>query len=69
MIAVTVVYVVYGAFLMTSNEEKRETGKQMIYYGIIGVFAMISIWGFVNILNSTFNLSANPITPPSFRSP
>ena len=57
LIAASVVYVVYGAFLMISNEEKRDEGKQIIYHGIIGLFVMISIWGLVNILDNTFNLS------------
>lgn len=62
--ALTVVYVVLGAFKLMS-EEKREDGKQMVYHGIIGLFLMSSIWGLVNILDSTFNLSGGqPITPP-----
>jgi hypothetical protein len=65
LIAAAVVYVVYGAFLMISNEEKRESGKQIIYYGIIGIFIMVSVWGFVRILDSSFGLSkAGPIDPP-----
>lgn len=64
MMAAAVVYVVYGAFIMISNEEKREEGKKTIYYGIIGLFVMISIWGFVNILDSTFNLRGTVIAPP-----
>ncbi len=63
--ALTVVYVVVGAFRLT-NEEKREDGKQMIYHGIIGLFIMSSIWGLVNILDSTFNLSgSSPMIPPT----
>ncbi len=70
MIAATVVYTIYGAFLMVSDEEKREAGKQMIYYGIIGVFVMISVWGFVNILDKTFNLSnSKSLTPKSLFAP
>jgi len=68
LIAASVVYVVYGAFLMISNEEKREDGKKIIYHGIIGLFVMISIWGLVNILDNTFNLSDyNAIEPPALR--
>lgn len=69
MMAASVVYTVYGAFLMITNEEKRENGKQTIYHGIIGLFVMISIWGFVNILDKTFNLSkigSDQVIPKSF---
>ncbi|MDE1874500.1 MAG: hypothetical protein KGI79_00875 [Patescibacteria group bacterium] len=65
LIAGAVVYIVYGAFEMIRSEEKRESGRQTIVYGIIGLFVMISIWGFVNILSSTFKLQSGPITPPA----
>lgn len=60
------VYVVYGAFTMITNEEKREEAKKTIMYGVIGLFVMVSIWGFVNILQGTFSgLDQGPIDPPS----
>jgi len=57
IIAAAVLYIVWGAFNMIRSEEKREEGKKIIMYGIIGLFVMISIWGFVNILDRTFGLS------------
>lgn len=44
-------YVVHGA-----EEEKRAEGKKFMLYGIICLFIMLSIWGFVNILDRTFSL-------------
>lgn len=38
------------------NEEKRAEGRMFIIWGIISIFMMLSIWGFVNILVGTFNL-------------
>ena len=64
MIAGAVVMVIWGAFIMISSEEKRAEGRQTIIYGIIGLFVMVSVWGFVNILNNTFNLRGSPINPP-----
>jgi hypothetical protein len=62
--ALTVLYTVIGAFHMIGSEEKREDGKTAVYYGIIGLFVMMSIWGLVNILDATFKLSGDaPITP------
>jgi hypothetical protein len=54
IISAAVVYIVWGAFTMIRSEEKREEGKKVILYGVIGLFAMVSIWGFVNILTKTF---------------
>jgi len=62
MLSAAVVYIIYGAFTMITSEEKREEAKKTIYYGIIGLFVMISIWGFVNILDKTFNLSGGSTT-------
>ena len=46
------------------DEEKRKDGRNMMIYGIIGLFVMIAFWGLVNVLLSTFNLQTNiPVTP------
>ncbi len=63
LMSLAVVFTVYGAFVMISSEEKREEGKNKVIYGIIGLFAMVSIWGFVNILNSTFGLGTSTALP------
>ncbi len=39
------------------NEEKRAQGRDLIIFGIIVIFVMVSVWGFVNLLISTFNLN------------
>lgn len=39
------------------DEEKRETGKSLMLWGIIGFFVMVSVWGLVNILRGTFNFN------------
>lgn len=36
------------------NEEKRQAGRQVMIYGMITLFVMVSLWGFVNILTTTF---------------
>lgn len=68
LIAGGVLFTVYGAFQMIGSEEKREAGKQRIYHGIIGIFVMISIWGFVRILDNTFKLNKNALPVPQLRS-
>ncbi len=69
LIAGAVVFVLYGAFQMIQSEEKRDEGKQKIYHGIIGLFVMVSVWGLVRIIQSTFSLTNTPIAPPSFTPP
>jgi uncharacterized membrane protein len=36
------------------DEEKRTAARGMIIFGIIALFVMVSVWGFVNILAKTF---------------
>jgi hypothetical protein len=39
-----------------SDEAKREKGKDLMIYGIIGFFVMVSVWGLVRILTGTVRL-------------
>lgn len=49
------------------DEEKRAAARGMIIFGIIALFVMTAVWGFVRILGNTFfggqNLTAPPSTP------
>src|SRR3989344_7891740 len=40
--------------LHAEEEEKREEGKQLMMWGAIGLFVMVSFWGLINILTGTF---------------
>ena len=57
MVSLAVVSFVYGViqfFLYPDNEEKRKAGKSFMFWGIIALFVMVSIWGLVGVLSSTF---------------
>ena len=36
------------------NEEKRQAGRQVMVYGIIILFVMISTWGIVGLISGSF---------------
>lgn len=59
---------VWGAFQFFvaggADEEKRDKGKQMMLWGLIGFFVMISVWGLVNILVGTVSLDDSIPTFP-----
>lgn len=40
-----------------ANEEKRETGKKFLIWGIIALAVMSSVWGLVNAVRSTFGFN------------
>ncbi len=69
--AVATVMFVWGIvqfFILNADEEKkREQGKQFILWGIIALAVMLSVWGLVGILGSTFNVNTSvlPQVSPS----
>ena len=44
------------------NEEQRTAGRQVMMFGIVVLFVMVSYWGFVGILTQTF-FAAKPGIP------
>lgn len=51
------------------DEEKRNSGRNFMLYGVVGLFIMVSVWGLVAIINRTFGIgqggapSGIPIVP------
>lgn len=58
LLSLGVVYFVWGVvqYVIAGGDEAKKTGKDRIIYGIIGLAVIVSIWGLVNIVASTFNL-------------
>lgn len=44
-------------FFFLGGDEGREKGKQMMLWGIIGLFVIFSVWGIVRLLLATFSVS------------
>lgn len=51
---------IFGYIGHAGEEEKRAEARQFVVWGIIGVFFMLSIWGFVNVLDRSFKLKKEP---------
>lgn len=49
----------------SGNEQSRQEGKQVMLWGIIAIFIMVSVWGIVQVLQVTIFGS---IPPPPFSS-
>lgn len=58
LVAIGVVYFVWGVvqYVIADGEEAKKKGKDRIIYGIIGFALIIGLWGFVNLIVSTFSL-------------
>jgi hypothetical protein len=59
IISLTVVVFVWGIFklvLAGDSEDARKEARGYITWGIVALFVMVSVWGLVNILISSFQL-------------
>jgi len=71
LFAVAFIVFLYGVFktfiVGQGSEEAKEQGKNLMLWGLIGFFVMVSVWGLVNILTGTvsFGNNAAPSTVPS----
>ena len=57
MVGLGVVYLLFGVvktIMHADNEQIRSDGRQMMLYGVIALFVIVSMWGLVNVLVSTF---------------
>ena len=65
IIALALLYFFWGLatfILAAGEEEKRASGRQMMIWGIIALFVIVSIWGLVGILQGTFGVDAGGTT-------
>jgi len=68
--ALAVAMFVWGVvqFVINSSEEaKKEKGKQFMVWGIIALTVMVCVWGLVAILGNTFGVNTGFI--PQVKSP
>lgn len=50
----------------SSDEKQREEGRKMMFYGIIALFVMVSVWGLVRVLAGTFVFDNTSMPVPVF---
>lgn len=68
ILAAAVVFFMWGVFQFVAaagDEEARQTGRNHIIYGIIGIAVMVSIWGLVNFLTGSAGLTTTTGTAPA----
>jgi len=59
LFAIAFIVFLWGAFdtfiVGANNTEVKEKGKNLMLWGLIGFFVMVSVWGLVNILTGTIS--------------
>lgn len=67
IVGLAVFVIIWGIFIYitkATEEEKRSEAKMYIVWGIIAVFCMLSILGFVNVLVNSFDFGV--VAPTTF---
>lgn len=63
LFALAFIVFLWGAFLTfiagAQSDETKTRGKNLMLWGLIGFFVMVSIWGLVNILTGTISFGNN----------
>jgi hypothetical protein len=49
-------------FMYANESKKREEAKKLVWWGLIGLFVMVSVWGIIKIVGTT--LGIDPIAVP-----
>lgn len=59
LITLAVLYTIWGVIKYATAKESDDQaeGRRVIISGIIGLFVIVSIWGLVAVLNSTFGIN------------
>ena len=69
LFAIAFIVFLFGAFktfiIGANSEETKEDGKNLMLWGLIGFFVMVSVWGLVNILTGSVTFGNNTnVTQP-----
>ena len=59
IISLAVVWFIYNVFryMIAGSEDDKAKAKTDMVWGIVAIFVMVSVWGLVGILQSTFGTS------------
>ena len=68
LVAVALIYFIWGLlqFILSAGGEDHEAGKTKMWWGIIALFVIVSIWGIVAYIGNVFGISqGGSATPPT----
>lgn len=69
LFALAFIVFIWGAFkvfiLGANDEAEKGKGKNLMLYGLIGFFVMVSVWGIVRIFTGSVGLNNSGVQVPS----
>lgn len=67
VVALALLYFFWGLatyILNAGDEEKKKNGRNIMIWGLLALFIMVSVWGIINVVRDTFDLRNNQIQVP-----
>ena len=67
VVALALLYFFWGLaqyILSQGNEDKKGKGRDIMIWGLIALFVMVSVWGIINVVRDTFQLNDTNIQVP-----
>ena len=55
------IYFILGVikYVISDSEKDKSKGRQFMIWGIVALFAMVSVWGLVKVIGNTFGITAD----------
>ncbi len=55
------IYFILGVikYVISDSEKDKEKGRNFMIWGIVALFAMVSVWGLVKVIGNTFGISSD----------
>ncbi|MCI0565642.1 pilin [bacterium] len=70
VLAIAIIIFFWGIarYMIAEDDSKKNEARNVMIYGIAGIFVIFSIWGIVALLQSSFETTGTPIVPqlPSY---
>lgn len=66
LVTIALAYFIYGVVkYIAGGEESRKQAKDIIIYGIVGLFAIVSVWGLIKLIQKSagIDVTNTGITP------
>jgi hypothetical protein len=63
MVIATIVFI-WGIIMFITaagSDDKRKEGKNLMIWGVIGLFVMVAMWGLVQVIGNTFGVGQDRI--------
>lgn len=67
VVALALLYFFWGLatyILGAGNKDNKDKGREIMIWGIVALFIMVSVWGIINVVRDTFNIDDNTINVP-----